>query len=143
MEPIYTLCRDSEVLLDFLYAVDNTLPVPLSQRIDMEAFAQKSAQSPVYTVTENGRIVSAALVIYGYLEQPYAYLNLLATVPGYEGRGYARTLMGAAEEDARKVGMTHFYLHTNASNARAVRFYERRGYRILETEPKLHMAKPL
>ena len=143
MEQLYTLCSDPELLLDFLYKIDHTLPVPLSQRINMEAFARESVKSPVYAVTENGRLLSAALVFYGYLDKPFAYLNLLATVPGFEGRGYARTLMDAAEAEARKMGMTHFYLHANATNTRAVGFYERRGYRILETEPKLHMAKIL
>ena len=143
MEKTYTVCKDPEMLLAFLRRIDRTLPVPLSERVDLERFAKDSVKGTVYTVEADGEILSAALVIYGYLDKPYAYLNLLATVPGGEGKGFAGHLMDVAEKTARKDGMTEFHLHTNASNTRAVGFYERRGFRIITTEPKLHMAKVL
>jgi len=143
MENKLILCRDIPMILDFLRKVDRTLPVPLSERVDLEEFARSSAENPVYAVAENGVILSAALVIYGFQDRSFAYLNLLATVPGCEGQGYAGQLMDTAEAAARNAGMTQFHLHTNAVNTRAVGFYERRGYQILETQPKLHMAKTL
>ena len=143
METNYTLCRDPLILLDFFRKVDTTLPVPLSQRINLEAFAHSSVEGTVHCICREGQLESAALVIYGYLDKPFAYLNLLATVPGCEGRGFGSFLLNKAEEAARKAGMIEFHLHTNAVNRRAVSLYERKGYRILEREPKLHMAKTL
>ena len=143
MENICTICRDPQTVLEFLRKVDYTLPVPLSARVDLEKFARSSAEGLVYGICRNGQLESAALVIYGYLNKPFAYLNLLATVPGCEGKGYAGILLKTAEEAAKKDGMTEFHLHANAENARAVGFYTRRGYQTLETQPKLHMAKAL
>lgn len=143
MKNTYVLCRDVQTVLDFLYRVDKTLPVPLSARVNMEAFACSAVEGFVYGICREGQLESAALVVYGYLDKPFAYLNLLATVPGCEGRGYAGILLRAAEEAAIKDGMVEFHLHANAENERAVSFYKRRGYRILETQPKLHMAKVL
>ena len=137
------LCRDMQMVLKFLRKVDRTLPVPLSERVDLEKFARSSVEKTVHAIVLEGDILSAALVVYGFQDRPSAYLNLLATVPGCEGRGYAGQLMDAAEAAAREAGMTEFHLHTNAVNTRAAGFYERRGYRVLETQPKLHMAKQL
>ena len=127
----------------FACKIDNSLPVPLSQRVNLKKFAARAVERIVYTIEDNGEVVSAALFYYDFLDQSFAYFDLLGTVPGYEGRGYARILMDAAEESARNAGMTEFHLHTNASNEKAVGVYSRRGYEIIETEPKLHMAKKL
>lgn len=138
-----SVCQDVAALLKFLYQIDKTLPVPLSERVDMEKFASDSVQNFVYTIEQDGQIVCATLFYYHFLNQPFAYFDLLATVPGYEGRGYARFLMDAAEETAKKAGMTEFHLHANETNTRAVDFYKRRGYVVVDTVHKLHMAKVL
>ena len=143
MESNCTLCWDPQTLLEFLRKVDYTLPVPLSARVDLEKFARSSVEGLVYGICRDGQLEAAALVIYGYLEKPYAYLNLLATVPHCQGQGYGGCLLEIAEAAARKDGMTEFHLHTNAENTRAVGFYTRRGYQIIGTEPKLHMVKAL
>jgi len=93
MENICTICRDPQTVLEFLRKVDYTLPVPLSARVDLEKFARSSAEGLVYGICRDGQLESAALVIYGYLNKPFAYLNLLATVPGCEGKGYAGILL--------------------------------------------------
>ena len=143
MSDIVKRCTDADALYAFLCKIDNSLPVPLSQRVNLKKFAARAVERIVYTIEDNGEVVSAALFYYDFLDQSFAYFDLLGTVPGYEGRGYARILMDAAEESARNAGMTEFHLHTNASNEKAVGVYSRRGYEIIETEPKLHMAKKL
>ena len=143
MSQIVRRCTDADALYTFLCRIDCTLPVPLSQRVNLQKYAARSVQRMVFTIEEDGQIVSAALFYYNFMDQSFAYFDLLGTVPGYEGRGYAKLLMNAAEESARSAGMTEFHLHTNASNEKAVGVYTRRGYEIIATEPKLHMAKKL
>jgi ribosomal protein S18 acetylase RimI-like enzyme len=143
MDTKLTVCKNAEALLKFLYQIDKTLPVPLSERVDMEKFASDSVQNFVYTVEQDGQIVCAALFYFHFLNQPFAYFDLIATVPGYEGRGYARFLMDAAEETAQKAGMTEFHLHTNDTNTAALSLYGKRGYEIIAHDPKVHMKKEL
>ena len=138
------ICTDKDAVLAYLKKIDYTLPVPLSARVDLLKFAMHAVEKGLtFTVEENGEIACAILFYYGYPTAHDAYLDLIATVPGYEGRGYARLLLDAAEERAIKDGMTGFHLHVNATNPRALSLYERRGYKIVEREPKIHMAKDL
>ena len=51
--------------------------------------------------------------------------------------------MQAAEDLVRTEGMTRMHLHTNIENVVAHTMYKKRGYEIIETEPKLHMVKDL
>jgi ribosomal protein S18 acetylase RimI-like enzyme len=49
--------------------------------------------------------------------------------PGREGGGIARALMTACADRARSAGATSLHLHTAAIMTRAIRLYERLGYR--------------
>ena len=138
------VCTDVEKVYDFLLRIDKTLPVPLSERVNLSKFAAKAVErSIVYAIEDQNRLVAAALFYYNFQNQTYAYLDLLATAPGYAGRGYARALMDAIENAARDAGMTEFHLHTNDTNQAAVALYTKRGYEVISTEHKLQMRKIL
>lgn len=139
-----TVCTNEEALLNFLRKIDKTLPVSLSERVDLVEFARNNlARGYVYTIEANGEIVCAAIFYYHFLTETAAYLDLLATVPGYSGRGYASQVMDAIEAAAKQAGMTEFHLHTNDTNKAALSLYGKRGYEIIKTEPKIQMRKYL
>lgn len=139
-----TVCRCEEALLAFLKKVDKTLPVPLSDRVDLAEFARKNLERGfVYAIEQDGEIVCAALFYYYFQTETAAYLDLLATAPGYSGRGYAGQVMDAIEAAAKQAGMTEFHLHTNDTNKSALSLYSKRGYEIIKTEPKIQMRKYL
>ena len=75
----------------------------------------------------------------GVTDEPCGYISLVATTAESEGTGVARHLIGAAEDWARGRGYRLLSLDVFADNARAVEFYERRGFRS-ET---FRMVKPL
>jgi len=142
--PTVIRCTDAEKVLDFLLRIDKTLPVPLSARVNVTKFANRAVErSIVYAIEDQGVLAAAALFYYNFQDQPYAYLDLLATAPGYAGRGYARMLMDAIEDTAKNAGMTEFHLHTNDTNTAAVTLYNKRGYEVISTEHKLQMRKIL
>ena len=53
----------------------------------------------------------------------------MAVLPGWQGRGVAERLLEAVEQELRALGCTRVTLDTTAPLARAIRFYERHGYR--------------
>lgn len=71
--------------------------------------------------------------------QPQAFVAYMAVEPAMEGRGIGAALLSAAEDEARRRGLPYISLMVTESNLRAVRLYERRGYR---TERRL-LCKPL
>lgn len=138
------ICTDLDAILTFLAKIDDTLPVPLSKRVDLRKFAQQNlSRGYIFGIEVEGVIVCAAFFYYHFQDMPYAYFDLLATVPGHYGHGYAGKIMDAAEEAARQAGMTQFHLHTNDTNKVAVTMYQKRGYEVIDTEHKLHMRKML
>ncbi len=48
--------------------------------------------------------------------------------PNCQGKGYGRILMGAAEDQARALGLTSVMLYTNEKMTENIRFYEKLGY---------------
>ena len=56
-----------------------------------------------------------------------AELESLAVLPEYRGRGVGRALVDAVFEELRRLDVTHWAVGVVASNADAIRFYERLG----------------
>lgn len=137
-------CQNEHSLLTFLKRIDTTLPVPLSSRVNLAKYARRNLdRGYVYAIEQDGEIACAALFYYHFEDRTAAYLDLLATAPGYSGRGYATMIMDAMENAAKSAGMTEFHLHTNDTNKAAVSLYTKRGYEVISTEHKLQMRKYL
>ena len=56
------------------------------------------------------------------------YIDALATAPEFRRQGVARALLGAAEEEARRLGIIRICLETETTNRPARRLYERSGF---------------
>jgi ribosomal protein S18 acetylase RimI-like enzyme len=53
----------------------------------------------------------------------------MAVLPEWQGRGVADALLAAVEDEMRRLGCARATLDTTAPLERAIRFYERHGYR--------------
>jgi ribosomal-protein-alanine N-acetyltransferase len=86
------------------------------------------------TNRENRRYTVAVMkdTIIGYLGVMFVFdelhVNTLGTLPGYEGRGVATSLLDEAWRDARERGVVRATLEVAASNQRAQELYFRRGF---------------
>jgi ribosomal protein S18 acetylase RimI-like enzyme len=56
-----------------------------------------------------------------------AQLETLAVLPGHRGKGIGTALVERMHEELRRLGASHFVVSVIASNADAIRFYERLG----------------
>lgn len=63
------------------------------------------------------------------------YINMLATLAEYRGRGYGSRLLAAAERMARQAGCRELSIEVFEENTGAVRLYQRHGYRIRDRRP--------
>jgi ribosomal protein S18 acetylase RimI-like enzyme len=61
------------------------------------------------------------------------YVFSLAVHPDYQNNGIGWQLLAHAERKARAAGLPRCVLGVTIDNDRAIRFYERHGYRYLET----------
>ncbi len=138
------VCKEKDELTEFLREADLELPVSLSKRVDLRAYADKVLRcGKNVVIRENGKIVAAALFYCNDSETGQGYLTLLVTLGQHKRKGYASLLMDAAESMARNSGMKEFLLDTNKENAAAISFYRDRDYRVIFEEEKIRMGKQL
>jgi ribosomal-protein-alanine N-acetyltransferase len=64
-----------------------------------------------------------------------AYIPFLFVTPEYQSHGVGSSLLRRMESMLELEGESRVLLETPADNVRAVRFYERQGYRILALKP--------
>lgn len=89
--------------------------------------ARIKSMSVVMAVTDGGVVGTLSFQVIGPKE---GYLRGMAVLPDCQGSGVANTLLTYAERELRRAGCDRVSLDTTAPLQRAVRFYERHGYRF-------------
>lgn len=96
--------------------------------LDHESVMQRLREMTVFVAVDtSGEIVGTAGC--GCRPPEEAHIRGMAVRPAWQGRGVAEALLKAAEERAREMGCRRVALDTTEVLHRAMRFYERNGYR--------------
>lgn len=66
-------------------------------------------------------------------EQDEYYVFTVAALPRFQGNGLGKVVMALAEQKAREAGLTKISLGVTLNNHRAIRFYSRLGFNVVET----------
>jgi ribosomal-protein-alanine N-acetyltransferase len=86
-------------------------------------------------IAEDGRMAGFAIAEWTQeWASVSAYLQTIEVGPEHRSRGVGSELLCRAESSMHAAGASTFWLHVDASNARAIRFYETRGYALCGTE---------
>lgn len=142
-EPV-TICKDKAQLLRFFQKIDRQLPTPLSDRVELKAYAQKAlAYGHILGIEKNAELICAAMFYCNDTQTKQAYLTLLGTLEGHEHQGYAGRVLAAAEARCVRAGMRALHLDTEHTNLNAIRFYQKHGYKETAADQKLHLVKEL
>ena len=137
-------CNDIKILVKFLEQINGTLPTPLSQRVELNQYAQKVTENGnILAISKNNKIRAAILFYANDSNKKRAYITLIATTPQYKKSGYGSQLLNAAELKAQEAGMKYMTLETDFSNTQAIAFYAKRGYKVEYVNSKIHMIKEL
>lgn len=65
---------------------------------------------------------------YQFREERRLYISEIHIRENYRNKGYGKLLLEAVEAEAKENGLGALYLHAEASNKSAIRFYESCGY---------------
>ena len=96
--------------------------------LDRGTLERRLAEMTVLVATcEAGEIVGS--IGFAAVSSAEGHIRGMAVRPEWQGRGVAGRLLAAAEEELRAKGCGRVSLDTTAPLDRAVRFYERNGYR--------------
>lgn len=123
----------------FLREVDRDFPVPLSQKQDLSAFAQKLLEkATLCEISRDGEIQS---LVAGYTENltaGKAYISLVATLAKARGNGFAPKLIRQFLQICREKQIPAVHLYTVAANTSAVKMYRKLGFEayLMNDEPR-------
>jgi GNAT superfamily N-acetyltransferase len=112
-----------------------------------ETLARRTAEMSVFVAAAAGEVVGTVGCAVAAAGE--GHVRGMAVRPDWQGRGVARRLLLAAEDELREKGCRRVTLDTTAPLARAIRFYESNGYsatgRIADFfgMPLFEYAKPL
>jgi GNAT superfamily N-acetyltransferase len=83
--------------------------------------------SILVATTDDGDVVGT--VAYQLVKPGEAHVRGMAVLPGWQGAGAAQSLLDNVEAAARALGCHRLTLDTTEPLERAIRFYERNGFR--------------
>lgn len=130
-----------------LRTLGDLLPVPLTERVDIDAYAEKLlARADICIAVANGSIVGLQALYANDRQTLAAYLPFIAILPEYQRRGLGRTMLGRAVALCRERGMQRLNLASgvNRENVEAQALYRSFGFRVVaEVGAKLKMSLDL
>lgn len=113
----------------FLYKVDKSFPVPLSQKQDLGALARKLwEKATLCCVWENNEICS---MVAGYTDNVLnnmAYISVVATLDSARGQGYASRFIEEFIAIAEEKHIQAVHLYTDRKNIPAIKMYQKLGF---------------
>jgi diamine N-acetyltransferase len=84
-----------------------------------------------FLVAVDGEYAGAVSVRFPWLKGPY--LELLALLPSFQGRGIGSALLVWFEMEGLRQGARNLWVCASSFNTQAIRFYERHGFRPAAT----------
>lgn len=90
---------------------------------------------------ENGQKI-IGIVNISCRDSMMASIDLLAVVPGYQGKGLGSTLLQASEDVARNHGKNMIELMTEQVKPENVAFYSKNGYKVTGFDPRGYEHSP-
>ncbi|MCB2155328.1 2,3,4,5-tetrahydropyridine-2,6-dicarboxylate N-succinyltransferase [bacterium] len=102
---------------------------------------KRIAKGKCFVATHDDRLIGTVLLSYPPKNQPcdwyrrsdVALFQQFAVAPDMQGTGIGSQLLGFVESRARELGARHLACDTSEGATHLIRYYERRGFRIVDT----------
>jgi ribosomal protein S18 acetylase RimI-like enzyme len=136
LEAVLAVYRQCE---DFLALGPVAMASPEIVRQDLEISRNEGGIFCGIHTSEGEMIGVVSYVLNNYQDDPHAaYLSLLMIAAPYRNQGIGKSVVDAVENEIRKDGgVSVIIAGVQVNNPRALRFWQRCGYRIA-SEPKLY-----
>ncbi|KCZ52363.1 hypothetical protein HY29_18065 [Hyphomonas beringensis] len=124
---------------------------PPEDRFSARTWRRLLSGNSAILVSDSGDALTSAAVILFRKSAKVARLYSITVAESARGSGLSSALLSECEDISRQKGCSHMRLEVRATNSRAIRLYERHGYRVMaraaayypDGEDALRMEKPL
>ena len=114
-----------------LRACDDSFVPLLSERVDLDAFAEKIlARAERFEAWSDQRLSGLLAAYCNDAQRRVAFITNVSVVPRCQGLGIASNLLQACIDHVRQCGFERLELEVNAQNTAANRLYYKHGFTI-------------
>ena len=134
-----------EKMVELLKVFGDLLPDPMSERVDLDAYADKWLKNAdILLAYEKDKIVGMRVLYANDLKTRHAHGLLLSILPSHQGLGIARKMYTETFLLAKQRGMTQIYHYVHYENQRMIKLNESLGYKVVGfRSPKIEMCLEL
>ena len=115
------------------------------QNMNRKFLLQHTEPDEYYVVLANGKLAASVILqdsernqswksVDGDNPQKALYVHWLCVSRGFAGQGYTGEMIGFAQKEARKRGLTLLRLDTNANEEKLCKLYEGLGFQLVGTD---------
>lgn len=128
---------DLESIHSYLVERNNDFSPPLSAKVDLYKYASKMFNNAtIYTVDYQDSIIGMTGCYTNNFQTLEAYITNTSIHPSYYGTGLATELMKYCIKDVSSKGFKTIKLEVHKENLRAINFYKKMGFEIIEDDSK-------
>ncbi len=91
----------------------------------LEDYAALIKNEVVHVATRDSRLVGLIVM---WPQDDHLYIDNIAVVPEAQGTGVGGALLGLADQEAQRAGLSEIRLYTHAKMVENIQFYPRRSY---------------
>lgn len=126
-----------EEVRTFLLETDNEFPIPLSSRVDIDAYARKLSGFSEFSLCWDGEEIVGMISCYTNCP-PLGYITNACVRKQYQAQKVFSKLFRELLIQAKERGILRFQLEVDVDNDNARRIYEHYGFRELVIRPRTH-----
>ena len=133
-------------LLWHLESCDALFMPPLSERLDIAAYASKIKQfAACFECMNDDQLVGLVAMYCNDNQRQQAHITSVSVLPGFQGKGIAQHLMTMAIAFAQKEQFEKITLHVHSKNVQAIQLYHKFGFTYSHAlnEQNVEMTKTL
>lgn len=124
---------DKDFIKTYIQKYDKDFYIPLSQRVDMESFAQKlSDLSTTFVVLKDGNVAGLICSYFYQPETKKGFITLVHTKHEYRGQHLSVILLDALKQYAIDNGFDFVDLFVSKQQTAAYNLYLKHGFEVLE-----------
>ena len=92
----------------------------------LDDYAALISNEVVHVATHDGRLVGLIVM---WPQEDHLYVDNVAVLPETQGTGVGSALLGFADQEAQRVGLSEIRLYTHEKMVENIQYYPRRGFR--------------
>lgn len=128
-----------ENIIEFLEKVDLLFPIPLSEKVNIKEYVEKVLDNGKIIVSMcEDNIVGINLFYANDIITRQAWISTIAVDENFKSKGIGTTLISKMKEYCIKNKMKEIILYTHNKNERAIKLYNKNGFKICKEKQANH-----